>query len=348
MTSLPLDPAPDLPEGYTARIPGPDDIEELTRLGTERRQRLRGSGALGEKAAVAEVLGAGSWTRRHVIAEAPDGSVVGWATVHDRAAGRTMVFLTVDPDHSVVAPGLIAWQEQVAKEYGAQRGLAETQLDGLIDEADADQAGWLTDAGYRKTRTWLNMTRPVAADEQVPGPREGVTVRRVAVHELEDGTTMPVAEDLHAVHRVLEESFEDHFNSYRESFAEFAQRLREDPGHRWDHWWLALVPDEETGEPAPGGALVSSVMGADAQGKQGSYIDYIGVHRRARGRGVAKALLHTVIADAVERDRNRVSLEVDADSPTGADGLYRSLGWKTDYVTESWQRDVATGHVEED
>jgi ribosomal protein S18 acetylase RimI-like enzyme len=51
---------------------------------------------------------------------------------------------------------------------------------------------------------------------------------------------------------------------------------------------------------------------------------------------VAKALLHTVIRDAQQRGRNRVDLEVDADSPTGADGLYRSMGWTTDYVTESW------------
>jgi hypothetical protein len=31
---------------------------------------------------------------------------------------------------------------------------------------------------------------------------------------------------------------------------------------------------------------------------------------------------------------------VDADSPTGAAGLYTSMGWTTKYVTESWHRDV--------
>jgi hypothetical protein len=55
---------------------------------------------------------------------------------------------------------------------------------------------------------------------------------------------------------------------------------------------------------------------------------------------VAKGLLHTVLSDAAERGRNRVVLEVDADSPTSADGLYLSMGWVTDYVTESWFRDV--------
>ncbi len=130
---------------------------------------------------------------------------------------------------------------------------------------------------------------------------------------------------------MLEYSFEDHFNSYRESFPEFLQRLREDPGHRWDHWWLAFVEGRRPAGPA--GALVSTVLPENSAGHEGSYVDYIGVHRHARGRGVAKALLHTVIADAAQRGRDRVGLEVDADSPTGADGLYGSMGWKTDYVT---------------
>ena len=46
------------------------------------------------------------------------------------------------------------------------------------------------------------------------------------------------------------------------------------------------------------------------------------------------------VADAASRDRDRVGLEVDADSPTGADGLYTSMGWGTKYVTQSWHRDV--------
>ena len=84
------------------------------------------------------------------------------------------------------------------------------------------------------------------------------------------------------------------------------------------------------------GALSASRIGIS----QYPDVDYIGVHRRARGRGVAKALLHTVIADAARRGRNRVGLEVDADSPTGADGLYVAMGWVTDYRTQSWHRDL--------
>jgi hypothetical protein len=47
-----------------------------------------------------------------------------------------------------------------------------------------------------------------------------------------------------------------------------------------------------------------------------------------------------VLSDAAERGRNRVALEVDDDSPTNADRLYVSMGWVTDYVTETWFRDI--------
>ena len=194
------------------------------------------------------------------------------------------------------------------------------------------------------------MTRPVDPTEVLPPLCEGVTVRRVHTHD----NGIPVAQDLQVVHRMLEESFQDHFNSYRESFPEFVQRLREDPGHRWDHWWLACVsapldtsvsgevPTSLDRRDEPAGAIVCSVLPPDTTGSEGLYVDYIGVDRIARGRGVAKGLLHTVLAAAALLGHDRVGLEVDADSPTRAGQIYVSMGWTTDYLTESWFRDVAT------
>jgi ribosomal protein S18 acetylase RimI-like enzyme len=156
---------------------------------------------------------------------------------------------------------------------------------------------------------------------------------------------MPDEDDLRTVHDILESAFADHFNSHEETFDEFVTRLREDPGHRWDHWWIAELV-EEGKDPEPAGTLVGTVIegGEDEDGNpkpDASYVSYIGVLQSARGRGVAKSLLKTIIADAASRDRAYVGLEVDADSPTGADGLYVSMGWETSYVTQSWHKDVA-------
>ncbi len=336
-----LPPVVDLPAGMSTRLPGPTDVEAVTRLVADHQQAAKGTSAVDPAAVGSALAGTASWTRRQVVVEDSSGRLLAWASVHDRAAGRTVVDVTVAPDApeaEALAAALFGWVEVVAVNVAVQRDLPLTQLDASAYTGDERQHAWLRQAGYRHTRTWLHMTRPVSREEAdpgvLPGPRPGVTVRRVAKHD--DG--LPVAADLQTVHLMLEESFADHFNSYRESFPEFVQRLREDPGHRWDHWWIALI--DVDGEQVPGGALVSSVSPPDGEGVEGSYIDYIGVHRRARGRGVAKALLHTVIADTARRGRNRVSLEVDGDSPTGADGLYLSMGWRTTYTTESWHRDV--------
>jgi ribosomal protein S18 acetylase RimI-like enzyme len=151
------------------------------------------------------------------------------------------------------------------------------------------------------------------------------------------GDGLPDEEDLREVHEVLEGAFVDHFNHFEETFEEFLHRLREDPGHRWDHWWLSELVDGDAVQPV--GALLGAVA-ESASGPDGSYVEYLGVLEAARGRGVAKGLLSTIIADAAVRGRDRVGLEVDADSPTGASGLYTSMGWTTKYVTESWHRDV--------
>ena len=320
-------------------MPVAEDVPAIVGLVHAHERVARGSAAADPETVSAWVTGAGSWTRRQVVAQDPEGRCRAWVWVHDRAAGRTIVELVVDPDlepgtADAVAEVLLAWAAEVGREMAQLRLLDGTQLDASAYVGDDRQRAWLERAGYRCTRTWLHMTRPVEDAASLPGSREGVTVRPVAQHD--DG--MPVAHDIQVVHRMLEESFADHFNSYRESFPEFLQRLREDPGHRWDHWWIAEI--DVDGEPVPGGALVGSVLSPDDSGAEGSYVDYIGVHRRARGRGVAKALLHTVVRDAHERGRNRVDLEVDAESPTGADGLYSSMGWTVKYRTESWHAEV--------
>jgi len=342
-----------LPDGWTLRTPEEADLPRLIELRALDERPWVGDGEVDPVSVESVVIGQASWTRRQVVAVDESGTLRAWVIVQDRASGRAMVTLIVDrevEDPASVAAVLYAWAQGAAISLARLRGIPQTRLDASPFADDAAQKGWLADAGYTCRRTWLHMTRPVAKGEQVT-TRPGVTVRIVRKHS----NDIPVAQDLQTIHQVLEESFQDHFNSYRETFPEFLQRLREDPGHRWDHWWLAFVDDEDGEETEeteetedgtahrahPAGALVSSVLPPDADGVRGSYVDYIGVNRRARGRGVAKALLSTVLADAAERGRNRVDLEVDADSPTRADELYTALGWRTDHVTESWFRDLS-------
>ena len=95
---------------------------------------------------------------------------------------------------------------------------------------------------------------------------------------------MPDEDDLRTVHDMLESAFADHFNCHEETFDEFLFRLREDPGHRWDHWWIAELVDGD--EPEPAGALV----GAVSEGSGGRARRQLRrVHRRARRAPAAAA-----------------------------------------------------------
>lgn len=329
-----------LPEGWRAETPGPGDVAELHALRARHEVAARGAESAGADATHAEVAGDGAGTRTHRVVRDAAGAARGWATAHDRAAGRVLVAVVVDPllddpTGDRVAAALFAWAEGAGLDHARARGLTRTQLDSGAFATDARQQRWLAAAGHTHVRTWWQMRRPVGDDDRGLRPTgPGVVVRQL---EREAGG-MPDERDLVAAHDLLEQAFVDHFNHHEETFDEFLVRLRADPGHRWDHWWLAELVD--AGAPEPVGVLIAGES-ADRDGRvTGSYVEYLGVRRTARGRGVARSLVDAVVTDAAERGRHHVGLEVDADSPTGAADLYVSLGFATSYVTQSWHRYV--------
>lgn len=341
-------------DGWRAETPDPADrsaVARLTELLRAHERAGRGWAGASVDDVLVQVSERGLRMRENVVLRDPDGELRAWGSVHDRAEGRMLFLHVVDRDLSdgvaeACSSLLFSWADEQAVAVGTARGLEVQQIDAGAFAGDDRQHTWLEAAGFRRVRRWLQMSRPVTPDEAglVPDPaawrQDRVTIR--LVRRTPEG--LPDAVDVQAVHQVLEEAFRDHFNSWAETFPEFVYRLREDPGHRWDHWWLAELDDSpvEGLGPAPVGALVGTVLDTDG-GPDGSYVSYIGVLDAARGQGVGKALLRTIIADAAARGRDRVGLEVDADSPTGAEGLYTSLGWQTTHATESWHRDVPVG-----
>ncbi|MDT0203802.1 GNAT family N-acetyltransferase [Nocardioides sp. AE5] len=344
---LPDDPG--LPIGWEALAPDPEDaadVERLTELLRAHEDAGRGWPGASKDDVLVEVSEHGLKMRENLVIRDRSGRIRAWASVHDRSINRMLYVHIIERGlpQTVVdrcSEVMFAWAEGQARAVGAARGLETQQIDTGAFADDERQHKLLENAGFTRVRTWWQMSRAVTAEEAVlvPDPehweRKGVVFRQVR----REGDGLPDVDDLHAVHDVLESAFTDHFNSSEETFAEFVHRLREDPGHRWDHWWLAEIVDGEAGVAEPAGALVGTVS-ESSTGPDGSYVAYIGVLSSARGRGVAKGLLKTVIADAAERGRDRVGLEVDADSSTGADQLYVGMGWKTKYVTESWHKDV--------
>lgn len=349
-------PAPDYPEiaagalppGWVAVTPQAVDAGDLLALLHRHELVAHGSASTPRAVVDGDLSAAGRQTRRHQLLRDESSRARAWATVYDRAAGRVLVSVVVDPDleprtADTIADALFAWATSASADLGFDRGLAVTQMDSGAFDDDARQQRWLADAGFTHTRTWWQMSRPVTAADTAPesqsAPHPGVVVRRVRMAD--DG--LPDRADVTTVHDVLEEAFTDHFNHHVETFDEFTSRLREDPGHRWDHWWIAELVDDSTLDPRPAGVLVGAVSPSESEAPDASYVAYLGVLQSARGKGAARSLLHAVIVDAAERGRERVGLEVDADSPTGAVDLYTSEGFRTAYITQSWHRDLPVG-----
>ncbi|GAA1484334.1 GNAT family N-acetyltransferase [Brachybacterium fresconis] len=328
----------------TTRLPSETDVEPLADLLAAAQREHTPEGIVDEDSLRSQLVGLKSWSRREIVVvpAAADGSPtedegpLAWVALEDRARGRTDLQFVVAreaPERKALAAALLDWAVEVGGSFARHRGVESTQMSCDTNELDVDRARLLQAAGYEKVRTWLHMRRSVTADDADggPEPREGTRMRPVHRHD----SGLPVAQDVRTVHRMLEESFADHWGSYRESFAEFVQRLIETPEEAaWDHWWIAEIEREEMWLPA--GGLVAARMPATPTLGEGTYLEYLGVHRSARGHGIAKSLLGAAIRDAAERGRTHVDLEVDADSPTGADGLYESMGWATYERTQSW------------
>ena len=333
---------PELPKGWTARIPELDDLPALVALRIADQQPWTGATSVDEAGIESEIAGPASWTRRQLVAVDGDGTARAWITVHDRAAGRALVWGYFDRTIDVVdriADAFYAWAEEQAVALARLRGIDEIRLDESPFQDDRQQVRWLRRAGYTKRRTWLHMERPVTPDDadSLPPIREGVTIRPVSSH----ANGLPVAGDLQVVHA-------DAGGVLRGPLQLLQGEL---PGVR------AAAP---RGPRAPLGPLVAGVrrrgrtgrpsgcaglLGA-GRGRVGSGRQLRGVHRgqpgRARTRGRQGPPAHGDHGRR-RRGRNRVGLEVDDDSPTSADQLYVSMGWKTYYVTDSWFKDIRLG-----
>jgi mycothiol synthase len=74
---------------------------------------------------------------------------------------------------------------------------------------------------------------------------------------------------------------------------------------------------------------------AEATGIRDLYIGIVGTRRAGRNRGIASAMLTRALAKGRDAGFTQSSLNVDADSLTGAVGLYERIGFTTEYTTVS-------------
>ena len=173
----------------------------------------------------------------------------------------------------------------------------------------------LTCRGYEDVRRFFEMVI------ELDGPPPAVA--------LPEGFGLQVAtlEQGRAFHETISEAFEDHWEHHHEPFEKWWRLRTSDPDFDIS-WWFTVREGDRTV------AAIRSAPGRNG----GIYVVSLGVRRAWRGRGLAKALLWHTFTLAWQAGFRRISLGVDASSPTGATALYRSVGMATHLETGVWEK----------
>jgi mycothiol synthase len=213
--------------------------------------------------------------------------------------------------------GLLDWAQTAAiplhQERYPDRPLS---LSGACVSHNAGAVALYAAHGYRQARWFHAMVRSMSA----PLPRivepAGVQVVGYAPARSEDARL------------IRNEAFRDHWGSTEISAESWAHVMGLAP-FRPEFSFLAYA----SGEPL--GLILGHEYDAyaAANGQRDLHIPLIGTRRAGRRRGIASALLARVLTEARDAGFAEASLGVDADSPSGAVGLYQRAGFGVEHTS---------------
>jgi len=190
-------------------------------------------------------------------------------------------------------------------------------LDAFADKRQEDVAELYAAFGLRPVRYFFDMVYDAAETPPEPCYPPGHGARRY-IRGRDEETTW----------RVMSTAFQDHWG-----YAPF-------PLEEWLYWVDSRVFDPEltTLGLSPAGEVVGVCLCIidparnRRRGREEGWIDSLGVLREHRGKGLGRALLLEGMRRLRRRGCMHLLLGVDTENPTGALGLYESVGfreWKT-------------------
>jgi len=207
---------------------------------------------------------------------------------------------------------LLAWQ----RARGEQKLAASDKtlpgwLVGYADRRAPDRERLLLAGGFEVARYFRTMER----DLRDPIPEVSPTI---------DVRIVPYTTELSAaVHVARDDAFRDHWGSQPLSDEQFDGLVS--GVFVAELSFVALAGDDVAG------VLLTDVNEDDwpGQGFTGAYVSTVAVTRPYRGKRIAPSLLRAVLEACAQRGWDKVVLDVDAENPTGALGLYTGMGFVT-------------------
>lgn len=193
-------------------------------------------------------------------------------------------------------------------------------------DADPGNAALLLGSGYQPARFFFDMVLPsLDAVSESPMP-DGIELR-------------PTTRDQYrTIWASAAEAFRDHWGA-TEWTEEDWSRFEADPENADPGLWRVGWDGDEVA-----GVVLTTVPAAEneAQGRARVYVGWVAVRRPWRRRGLARALLTGSLVGACEAGFTSANLGVDSDSPTGATGLYESIGFAPEKTFTTYRKLLAS------
>jgi mycothiol synthase len=293
------------------RPPTLDDVPAITRLFNRVTEELFGQTDESEEDVRLFLTSEELDPAEDVRLAERDGELVGYADVWPHPHPTHWVDVRVAPGtEAQLARRLIGWSLERVRAKGGDHVIAGAWSD------EERMGSALREAGFERTRGSYRMRIEFDGELEEPRLLEGVRIRSMT------------PDDASVAHAVHQETFQDMWGFFPTSFED------------WQHWFLGEEHDwslfflaEADGEAA-GVALCRRKPTEPDIGA----IRIVGVRRTWRRQGVGRALMLHAFQEFRRRGMRGASLGVDAESLTGAQRLYQSVGMHVDRESDIFEK----------
>jgi ribosomal protein S18 acetylase RimI-like enzyme len=318
----------DLPAGWTTRRPTLEDAREILAVVHASDIACVGEPDFTTEEIVEIFSAPGHDPQRDSwLALNATGRVMGWAYLDNPTRSTRDLFdVYVHPDGGQPAQAhlldlVLARIPERAKQFGHPRVTARA---GVI-ASETEYVALLQTAGFQFIKRYARMQITFTGAVRLPEVPSGVTIRTVR-HE-DDA-------EMRTFYGILKTAFDDLPDSVSGGYDDYRARLAALPSITWSEWFIADV----------GGVPAGILQSADQSGEQNEgWVKYLGVAKEFRGQGLGRLLLQTAFATYAARGRTGAGLGVDLTNPTGAYGLYESVGMSPAYESDVYEREFLIG-----
>jgi mycothiol synthase len=305
---------------YTLRPAAPEDLVAVAELLAAADRAEHGETSLGE------AFLRGEWGRPrfvHVtdtaVVTTHEGTIVGYGEAFDEALPDVIEGMgVVHPGHRGRGIGatLIRAQERRAREQLRRIRAKRVTLRTVVPGKNAAAARLVAARGFQLVRTFFHMEADLA-DPTKPDAPPGI-----------DGRAFDPDRDERLLYVLLQEAFRGHWGYAEQPFDEWT-RTQAAAGLDPDLCFFATVGDEAVG------AVVATEL------EDHGWINELAVLPAHRHRGIGTFLLQRAFAALARRGQRRVLLNVDAENPTGALGVYERAGMRVRRRWDLHEKEIA-------